>query len=119
MAAVLEQRQGHMAGRQLVVAANAVIGGMTRSAVLTIDGRKLSVNVVAPARGVGHRRHDQMTGDALRLGIRRRHAVLVTRKTLRVRSRRHGGMVLPEIVGVKLRLHVPVKVRGYEAGAGG
>lgn len=108
-----------MAGRHLVVAANTVIGGMARGAALPIDGCELTMNVVAPARGVGDRRHHQMTGDALRLGAGRRHTVLVTGETLGIRSRRHGGVVLPEIVGMKLRLHVPIEVRRYEAGASG
>ena len=61
----LNKRQRDVAGRKLVVTANAIIRGMAGRAGLAIDGRILAMNIVPPARRMRHRRHDQMTRERI------------------------------------------------------
>ena len=56
----LEDLQRRVAPRQFIVAAAAIICGMTCRAIRAIQCRVLAVNVVLPARGVRGRLHHRM-----------------------------------------------------------
>ena len=115
----LENGQGHVATRQFVVATAAVVGDMARCTRGSIQCRKLSVNVVLPARSMRGRTHDSVAGCALILGLHRWGHVLVAYEAFRIGS---GGLLFmmnTETFGVEVGLHVSRMAARFVQARGG
>src|SRR5713226_2814488 len=80
----LEQRQRLMAARQLVMAADTIIGSVAGGACSAIEGREFAVDIVQPTGGMRRGLHHLMTWDALIFRRERWGHVLMTSETLRV-----------------------------------
>ena len=87
MSSCLEQGQGLMAARKLIVATAAVFNVVAHGAGGAVQCGVLAMRIVFPARRMRNRAHHLMALDTLQFCLRRRLHVQVANETLGIRSR--------------------------------